>query len=212
MAIISNGMFGGFSGKVGAVIGYQRNGVACMRSVPATVANPRSHAQKEQRAKFNLALSFTRSINRFVKIGFRNCKGKMSAMNYAMSYTMKNAIRGSFPDLSIDYSNILVSKGPLTGALKPTITSIVSGEIVFSWEDNSADDLACFSDETMILAINSARMESVFATGETIRSDGTQSLTVPIGYSGEFLECYITFADARGKLADSNYIGQVMVA
>ncbi len=197
---------------MGTVIGYIRNGIAYMRSVPASVTNPRTLPQLGQRAKFSLAIGFVNPLAEFLKIGFRNYTDRMSATNYAMSYTLKNAIRGSYPDFSIDYANVLVSKGSLAGALNPIVASLTAGEVIFNWDDNSDEVNAGATDGAMLLAINPTRNEAVFTNGEATRIDGTQTLTVPTGYSGETLECYMAFADDRGKVATSKYVGPVVVS
>lgn len=51
MARIRNGILGGFSGKVGEVIGQTYQGVSTMRAMPKYVSNPRTQAQQEHRAK-----------------------------------------------------------------------------------------------------------------------------------------------------------------
>ena len=212
MGKIYKGILGGFSGKVGTVVGFIRNGVAYMRSIAASVAQPNTLPQLEQRAKFGLAISFIRPLTEFLKIGFRNYAGKMSAVNYAMSQTLKNGIRGTYPDFSIDYANVLVSKGTLAGVLNPIAVSLVAGEVSISWDDNSDEVNAQPTDSTLILAINPTTHEAVFTNGESTRVEGTQTLAVPTSFSGETLECYMAFADADGKVATSKYVGPVVIA
>ena len=52
MGKISQGVLGGFSGKVGNVIGASWKGIDYMRIMPANVANPRTQGQIDQRSKF----------------------------------------------------------------------------------------------------------------------------------------------------------------
>lgn len=212
MGTISKGILGGFSGKVGTVIGFIIKGVSYMRSLAGSYTQANTPAQIEQRAKFGLAISFIRPLTEFLKIGFRNYTDKMSAVNYAMSYTLKNAIRGTYPDFSIDFANVLVSKGALSGALNPNALSIAAGQVTFSWDDNSDEINAAPTDGALIVAYNPTRNEAVFTNGESTRVDGTQTLAVPTSYSGESLECYIAFVDASGKVATSKYIGPVVMA
>jgi hypothetical protein len=212
MGKIHKGILGGFTGKVGTVVGFIRNGVAYMRSIAASVSQPNTLPQLEQRAKFSLAISFIRPLTEFLKIGFRNYAGKMSAVNYAMSHTLKNAIRGAYPDFTIDYANVLVSKGTLAGVLNPIAVSLVAGEVSISWDDNSDEVNAQSTDSTLILAINPTTHEAVFTNGESTRVDGTQTLAVPTSFSGETLECYMAFADESGKIATSKYVGPVVIA
>ncbi|MDD3723512.1 MAG: DUF6266 family protein, partial [Lutibacter sp.] len=52
MGTIKKGILGGFSGKVGSVVGSTWNGISYMRSLPASVKNPRTEKQMSQRSKF----------------------------------------------------------------------------------------------------------------------------------------------------------------
>lgn len=52
MGIIKQGILGGFSNKVGTVIGSSWKGIAVMRSMPQSVANPRTASQVANRSKF----------------------------------------------------------------------------------------------------------------------------------------------------------------
>ena len=52
MAIIKRGILGGFSNKIGNVVGTSWKGISVMRSLPQSVHNPRTEAQEEQRTNF----------------------------------------------------------------------------------------------------------------------------------------------------------------
>lgn len=54
MARIKRGILGGFSGKVGAVIGSSWKGIETMRSMPISVPNPRTQGQVNNRNRFKL--------------------------------------------------------------------------------------------------------------------------------------------------------------
>lgn len=52
MGIIKQGILGGFSKKVGSVVGTSWKGIAVMKSMPQSVVNPKTTAQVEQRSAF----------------------------------------------------------------------------------------------------------------------------------------------------------------
>lgn len=62
MARIRNGILGGFSNKVGEVIGQNYAGVSTMRAMPQYVTNPKTPAQEEHRAKVALLGAFLRPL------------------------------------------------------------------------------------------------------------------------------------------------------
>lgn len=55
MAIIKRGILGGFSNKIGNVVGTSWKGISVMRSLPQSVHNPKTEAQEEQRTNFTVA-------------------------------------------------------------------------------------------------------------------------------------------------------------
>ena len=58
MGIINQGILGGFSGKVGPVVGFHWKSKYYIRARAAKVSNPRTLKQQEQRGKFATAFSF----------------------------------------------------------------------------------------------------------------------------------------------------------
>ncbi len=213
MGKISQGILGGFSGKVGNVIGGNWKGIDYMRVKPANVANPKTEGQVDQRTKFFTVLQFLQPLKDFVKIGYKNYAIKMTEFNSAMSYILKNGVTGLYPDYTIDYANALISRGSLAGALNGTAASSAAGAIDFTWDDNSGNGNAQATDKALILAYNKAKGEAIFVTDGTVRSAGTQTLTVPDDFSGEPVECFIAFISADGlSVANSKYIGSVTVA
>ncbi len=107
MGTIKQGILGGFSGKVGTVVGSSWKGISYMRGQAQSVKNPRTAKQVAQRDKFSLSLSFIRPIQSFIQIGFKTYEHKQSAFNAAMSYTMKNVIKGTYQSFSIDYTKAM---------------------------------------------------------------------------------------------------------
>ncbi len=111
MGIIKQGILGGVSGGVGTVIGGSWKGIDYVRSRPSSVANPNSDKQVDQRSKFSSVIGFLKPLTGLVTVTFRNYAIGMSGFNVAMSYNIKNAITGTSPDFTIDYTLALLSQG-----------------------------------------------------------------------------------------------------
>lgn len=62
MATIKQGILGAFSGKVGSVVGSSWKGIPVMKSLPPSVANPRTAKQIEQRSRMKACTSFSQSV------------------------------------------------------------------------------------------------------------------------------------------------------
>lgn len=213
MGKISQGILGGFSGKVGNVIGGNWKGIDYMRVKPASVANPQTAGQVDQRTRFSTVLGFLQPLRGFLKVGFRNYAIKMTEFNSAMSYNVQNAVIGDYPDFVIDFDAALISRGGLTAALNPTAGSDLAGSVQFNWVDNSVDGNARPTDRAMVLAYNPTRNEAVYVTDGSVRSAGAHTLTVPNQYSGDTVHAFIAFISEDGKeVSNSRYIGSVEVA
>ena len=86
MGTIKQGILGGFSGKVGTVIGSSWKGISYMRGQAQHVKNPRSSGQMDQRTKFNLVLNFLQPNVPYIRIGYKSQAAKQTEFNAAMSY------------------------------------------------------------------------------------------------------------------------------
>lgn len=213
MGKISQGILGGFSGKVGNVIGGNWKGIDYMRVKPSNVANPKTDGQLDQRSKFSTVLQFLQPMKDFVKVGYKNYAIKMTQFNSAMSYILKNAVTGSYPNYTIDYANALISRGSLAGVMNGAATSSVAGAVEFTWDDNSSEGNAKATDKALILAYNKSKGEAIFVTEGAVRTAGTQTLTVPDDFSGDSVECFIAFISADDlTVANSKYVGSIAVA
>lgn len=72
MARIANGILGGFSGKVGTVVGSSWNSINYMRSLAASYRDAKSETQVCQRGKFTQAVRFLKAMPKFIRVGFGN--------------------------------------------------------------------------------------------------------------------------------------------
>jgi|LSQX01.2.fsa_nt_gb hypothetical protein len=212
MGTIKQGILGGFSGKVGTVIGGSWKGISYMRSQAQSIKNPRTEAQMSQRTKFALALSFLKPMTELLRTGFKLYANKKTAFNSAMSYTLANAISGDYPDYELQFANALVSRGALTVATNGTATSS-SGNVVISWDDNSGVGTAKATDKTLIAILNADRGEAVTVSAGEARVTGTQTLAVPADWLGENVHVYLGFVSEDFKeVANSVYLGSVTIA
>ena len=136
MGIINQGILGGFSGKVGPIVGFHWKSKYYIRARAAKVSNPRTPKQQEQRGKFATAFSFLKAIKPFIRIGYKEFTQEKPAFNAAMSYTLKRAVTGNGKETSIDFNRALVSIGTLMPAFEGTATQN-EDQMYFNWQDNS---------------------------------------------------------------------------
>ncbi|MBY5950283.1 hypothetical protein KUV23_04825 [Algoriphagus marincola] len=213
MGKISQGVLGGFSGKVGNVVGGTWKGIDYMRIKPANVTNPRTEGQVDQRSKFSTVLRFLQPMTDFLRVGFKLYANKMTQFNAAMSYNLNNAITGAYPNFMVDYASALVTRGNLTGAANGAASSPSAASVEVTWTDNSGSGSAQATDKALIVLLNTTRQEAVFTTAGPARSAGTETISVPSEYTGEDVEVFLGFISEDGsKVANSSYLGSVTVA
>ena len=213
MGTIKKGILGGFSGKVGTVVGASWKGISYMRSLPQKVKNPRTELQLMQRAKFTLTLNFLKPMNGLLRTGWKMYAHRQSPINAAMSHTIANAITGTYPDYAIDASKVYVSRGSLAPAANAAATAAASRTVTFAWDDNSGSSAAKETDRALLAVVNPAKSEAVFDAAGAERTAGTQSVNLPADWLGETVETYIGFISEDGReVANSVYLGSITVA
>lgn len=212
MGTIKQGILGGFSGKVGNIVGASWRGIDYIRSMPASVHNPRTEAQVSQRNRFSLVGKMLKTIVPIIRIGFAGSVGTgKSAFSVAMSYNVKNAVIGLFPDFEINFDAVKISSGDLYGAANAEASS-AAGSISFVWDTDLLNNAAA-TDKVILLAFNAVTGEASYDVDAATRADGSCSLAVPPTWDGEMVDTYLALYSAAGKLvSNSVYTGRVTVS
>lgn len=142
---------------------------------------------------------------------FRDFAVKMTGMNSAFAYTIKNAVTGSYPAFAIVYPQVLVSRGDLPNVLGPSVVSGAGSKLTFSWTDNSGVGSAANTDEALLVAYCPAMQQAIYG-GNATRGSLTGDLDCST-FAGKVVETYISFAAVNGRnMATSIYTGQVTVS
>ena len=184
-----------------------------MRGLAKSVSNPQTEAQMNQRAKFSTVLKFLQPLTPFLRIGFKNQAIGMTAFNAAMSINIQNALTGTYPAYDIDFSKALVSRGILPGALNPEVTSTTAGEVEFAWADNSTDTNAMPGDKVQLVVYNPVKHQVVTEIDGNTRISGSQSVTLPDSFTGDEVQCYISFSNEnQSVLSNSTFAGGIIVS
>ena len=210
MGTIKQGILGGFSGKVGTVIGSSWKGISYMRGQAQHVKNPRSAGQVDQRSKFNLALNFLQPNVPYIRIGYKSQAAKQTEFNAAMSYIVKNAITGTSPNYALDYTKVMVSRGGLTQVTDAAASwAAATSKLTVTWTDNSGVGTALATDKAMPFVYNKDKNETIYNTEGATRTTHTMDITVPSDWVGDKVEVYLGMVSEDGALvADSIYLGE----
>lgn len=177
MAQIPNGILGTFTGTVGNVCGYMRNGKNFIRSRRRKSSAPMTPKRLAQQQKIKVCNEFTRP---FCGTGFFNKTfpaygNSGTGFNRATSAIMNLAIIGTYPDTAIDYRQVLVSKGSLPSATNASAVVDNEDSILFTWEDNTGTGTAKHNDKAILVAYFPALNVAIFSIGNATRKDSQES-------------------------------------
>lgn len=204
MGKIKQGILGGFSGKVGPVIGASWKGKAVMRSQALSYADANTIEQQQQRAKFALLSVFLANCASFVTLGMRGVAKGMTPLNDALRRCFNaNAITGTWPNYTIDYSKAILAYGIVD--LPYNASAAVNGsDIDFSWSDNSNIGNALADDIVMVIAYNDDKKSNIVNTNAAQRSVRAAQLTIPTEWSGDTIKVYMALRRSKGTEASKS--------
>jgi len=212
MGTINKGILGGFSGKVGTVVGGTWKGIDYMRSKGNNRNLNPTEKQRSQQLKFALIMCFVQPMAALLEISFRNFAIKMTGINNAFAYNIKNAVTGTYPSFEIDYSLALVSRGDLPNILGPAVISGAGSQVTFSWTDNSGVGTARATDQAILVAYCPSNRHAIYTTAGGLRSGLTGELNL-LPFSGLAVQTYIGFISESGlSIATSIFTGEVIVS
>ncbi|MCX2453318.1 DUF6266 family protein [Pedobacter sp. PLR] len=212
MGSLNNGLFGAFNGRVGNLVGYTLNGKNVIRVIGHTTKPP-TLPKLANFQKMTVVNEFLRKMQGFLKIGFQHevLGTDRNTYNEALSYNKKHALKGEYPNISIDYPKVMLSKGSLRPADHPIISKPATAEgIVFQWEVPAHLQNGHIHDRAMLLIHfpESKTSYSIFSGAR--RHEGKDTLYIDPNLYDEQMEAYITFISPDGEeISDSVYAGSI---
>ncbi|MDI1255877.1 MAG: DUF6266 family protein [Flavobacterium sp.] len=207
MATIRKGILGGFSGKVGPVVGSTWRGKDVMRSLPKKGNRIATAEQLEQRAKFGLMTRFLAPLSGKLSVYYGQPSEDKSRMNLATSYHIREAITGIYPDYTVDYPKVILTKGELLGLESAAAVAQAGAIMTITWEDNAGQSQAKADDVLFSVFYNQTKGLLEWQQS-AIRSAATATVNLPNHWTGDTVHCWASFASADDKLvANSRYLG-----
>lgn len=186
-------------------------GIPYLRLAPKTKTTPapRSVAQiaNEQKMKFvnQLLLPF----HSFITVGFQSQAIGKTALSAAYSVNFHQAVTGVYPDLGVDYSKLVISKGLLPGLSDVEIGFSAADTMELSWQPNTSIK-ATFNDQLILMLYNVALGFADGFTGGIKRADKHCKFQFDNRFIGKPLEVYLGLTSLnRKKAANSIYLGRM---
>lgn len=205
MGIIKQGILGGFKNKVGSVVGTSWKGIAVMKSLPLSVANPRTASQVSNRNRFKACSEFASQIlSPIIKPLMDRFAGQMSGYNMFCKLN-----KDCFENPSaITWENLVISKGRILSPVSYTVSS-AGGNSTITVTNPASDRYGMPTDKLYVLATGNSGNHVVWQ-GETSATRGN-STTTSITLTGVDLQAnsiavYVAYLRADGsEVSDSLY-------
>ena len=151
MGIIKRGILGGVANKIGNVVGSSWKGIATLRSLPLSVANPRTIAQRENRDSFSIFSKLGSKVLATVCQPLWNRDAKqMSGFN---AYVMYNK-RAYDADVATWLGNPIMSKGILSAPLESASINEVENRIDITYSTDLLNPQDTDDDEAYVQLIH----------------------------------------------------------
>jgi len=211
MGKIKQGILGGFSGKVAGVVGSSWKGIAVMKALPLSVANPRTAGQVAQRGKFSNVVAFAGLILSGVikPLWDRFASGK-SGYNEFIS-TNINLFDAVLPSPEAD---LIISKGKMAATPIDSLSGAAGQNLVtMDWTDDSGSGFKLADDETYIVYFNANTGEIWGVDYPAIRSAETLDFAFNENLSsGDVIHAYLAFRRADGTVVSNTSYATYVVA
>ncbi|NTW77529.1 MAG: hypothetical protein HGB33_07130 [Syntrophaceae bacterium] len=208
MGIILQGILGGFSGKVGPVVGAKWKDIDYMRSY-VIPSNPQTVDQTTQRDKFKKCVLYGRDLlGSLLQPYWDMFYSNMSGFNAWISNNL-NLLDGS-KQLT---ASAIMSKGTLEGVSAVTATyATASGEVELTW-DGTIFGNGETTDLCRLVVYDKANEDLYFFGGIFTRADENFVATIKIGLTATGVIAYLFFTRGTGsELVVSDSIGDVCAA
>jgi len=213
MAKVISGLGMGLSGKLGNVIfSRQKDGTTTVRGYTKPVFGPATLKQLANQQVMRITSGFMKQVKGFIKTGYELAadRANQNFNNLMVSHLRREAMIGTYPDLDIDYSKLLLTRGKLQMAADTTVVRDEQG-ISFSWNPETPETGMHFTDRVMMMAYFTAIKRAVYTVYGVQRQYGADHLVLRDIPSGSIADVYISFiADDRKQISNSVYLGKLI--
>lgn len=208
MGIALQGINGAFTGKVGTVVGYVLRGQNVMRALPRQRTSKASDAELGNRDKMTLLSKFSKPLKSFLYMTLTPAtRGTtLNWYNLYISHNNPNAVKGEYPALEMDYSNVVLSRGDLKKPLN-IVLERVAKDVKISWDVPDEDKNN--NDQTMIVVYFPKIDDAKCILGGNKRKEGFEVIELNDKLTTEEMEIYISFvSNDRQSFSDSLHAGR----
>jgi hypothetical protein len=202
--VINNGILGGFSGKVGPVVGGKWKDIDYMRSY-VIPSNPNTPAQQTSRAKFAALVEIARAfLPGLLQPYWDPFYNSMSGFNKFISYNY-SLLSGA----NSLQAGCISSRGTLESITTPApVYNTGPGTVVATW-DQEVFGNGLLTDTVLILVYNKVTNLVLGINTDAIRDDETATVLVGSGLDETNLACAVFAIQGTGSsmtVSDSLFV------
>lgn len=204
MGVIKRGILGGFSGRVANVVGGSWKGIAYMRSLPLSVANPDTAAQQAQRGAFGQSVAVAQQLLvGIIKPLWDRFAERMSGYN---AWIQANIAQFDANGLATP-ADVVMSRGNLLGEAIFDITATAGTNLLgMTWNDSSGTGNALATDEAYLVGYNETKDIWGFTAANVTRQDLGDDVDLTNIESGDVCHGWLMFRRPDGTIvSDSSY-------
>lgn len=207
MAKIKKGILGPLSGKLGPVIGGMWKTIAYIRIAPSRKAkSKRTAGQIATQEKMKFINNFLVPFHAYITVGMKNEAASQTEISAAFSANYHEAIRGTSPAFSVDYSKFIFSKGILPMVSNMAVT-LSNDSLQITWESQN-EKIATYNDQLMLVIYASELNETDGFIGGVNRSAKKCTFQLNKAFKGKSIEVYMSMTSLdRKRIANNVHLG-----
>ena len=211
MAKATEGFLGGFSGKLGPVVGYQWNGKWCMRTRPDAVRNPRTQAQQEQRALFTEEVRLA-SHMRWAVTQALTQPARAAGMTAFNLFVSINQPAFSLADgrLAVDYAALQLSMGPVAPVALSEVQASEGTRLEVKFDRNPLH-MSSNQYDSVYLYVYAPELELGFLASPVYRREQRLATVLPDMFADTEVHLYAYVVDGQGRTSATAYGGSLVV-
>lgn len=157
MGKLKQGILGGFSGKVANIVGSSWKGIAIIKAMPLSVANPKTAAQVAQRGKFSYLVSLAKlMLTSIIKPYWDRFAQYMSGYNDFMKANIHSCDSTSITDpAAFD-----ISQGKMASTVLASY-AVAAGtkQLDITWDDDSGSGYKLADDTIAVVVYNTTQKQ-----------------------------------------------------
>jgi hypothetical protein len=209
MGSLQKGPWGPITGKVGTLVGSSRNGKYYVKTAPVKGSRKVTPKQEAQQRRFKLVIASLKPMTELFRITYGTSQSS-NGWSLATGHALKNAVTGTDPDFTLDYSMVKVAGGTLATATAGGV-SHANGQLSFTWTPGANTSIASATDKAVIIAYCPEKKEYVYSIGDATRADASATFDATL-LAGKEVHTYLAFISAdHRKASDSVYTGMLQL-